>query len=66
VSDVAPWKKMRSRWFDLAGWARFDPIRSSHDVAAYVGKYGAKVGAYPPFIVGLGLNPRESFAQVLR
>ena len=66
ASEMAPVLSMRQRWFDLAGYARFDRIRDPADVAAYIGKYGAKVGAYPPFIAGLALNPRESFARVLR
>jgi hypothetical protein len=63
---TAPVLSIRQRWFDMAGYATFDPIRDAADVAAYVGKYGAKRAAYPPFVAGLALNPRESFSMVLR
>lgn len=66
VAPTAPVLSMRQRWFDLAGYCTFDPIRDPADVAAYVGKYGAKVAAYPPFIAGLGLHERESHSLVLR
>jgi hypothetical protein len=60
-SERAPVYSALQFWFDLAGaWDRRLIADGSEKVAAYIGKYGGKSGAFPPLIVGLGVHERES------
>jgi hypothetical protein len=66
LSETAPALSMRQAWWDLAGFARLDPIKDSHAVARYVAKYAGKKAAWTPCVWGFGLLREPSFAQVLR
>ena len=66
LSDRAPVLSIRQAWWDLAGYARVDPIKDSASVARYVAKYSGKAAAWPPCVWGFGLLREPSFSQVLR
>lgn len=59
--DPAPLYTAMQVWFDRCGAWNVKPIEGgSESIAAYIGKYGGKSGAFPPFVIGLGLHDRES------
>lgn len=66
VGPAAPALSMRQAWWDLAGYARVDPINDSEAVARYVAKYAGKKAAWAPCVWGFGLLRQPSFSQVLR
>lgn len=66
LSATAPALTIRQAWWDVAGYARVDPIKKPEAVARYVAKYAGKKAAWVPCVWGFGLLPRPSFSQVLR
>lgn len=55
---------MRQAWYDDAGWMDVQRIESASAVAAYVAKYGGKVGAWSPSVWGFGLHQSATFSVV--
>lgn len=68
LPDNAPWKKMRTAWWDRAGYATWLPIdaRGAESPAAYITKYSQKATSREPLVWGIeAMGPKRALQQVV-